>query len=98
MNIKALIASLCTGATLAVGAGSALAGEGKHHQGEMMEKKFSKMDADGDGMVSRAEYESMATDHFNNMDMDSNGMVSLEEMQQARQQMKQQMQQSRSGM
>ena len=58
-------------------------GGGKHakggHHGTMMEKMFEKMDADGDGSITKAEFDTFHDQRFDEIDADKDGKVTKEE-------------------
>ncbi|OFZ67641.1 MAG: hypothetical protein A2V79_10720 [Betaproteobacteria bacterium RBG_16_56_24] len=61
---------------------------GDHKHGAMHDRMgemhFMEMDADGDKMISRAEFDAAHNKHFQQMDADSNGKITHEEMEAAR--------------
>jgi Ca2+-binding EF-hand superfamily protein len=54
-----------------------------HHGGgepsEHADQKFKELDANGDGVVTWAEFNAMAEQHFAEADADKNGLISYEE-------------------
>jgi Ca2+-binding EF-hand superfamily protein len=54
-------------------------GGGSHHKGRM----FEKLDLNGDGVVTREEFNKAHEERFNKMDADSDGKVTKEEAQKA---------------
>ncbi len=68
-------------AVLTMNAIPALAEEGgkKHHGGMKMEKMFSEQDTDGNGTVSKAEFDAHATKRFESMDANKDGGLTQEE-------------------
>ena len=74
-----LVMALAGGAALSVSAGSHEDGEGGHH-GKFMRKMLDRMDADGDGLVSEAEFVGAHRERFAKMDADGDGQLSHEEM------------------
>jgi len=79
----ALVASL-----LAATAAPALAGGGMKHS--RAAEWFKSMDTDGDGQISQAEFDAGKPDRFSKFDLDADGKVTLEEMKQAREQLREQ--------
>lgn len=63
--------------------GSALA---CHHMGKG--EKFQKMDADGDGSISKSEFISKHEKKFSNMDADGDGVLTPQELKAAKEQRK----------
>ena len=53
--------------------------EGGHHKGDHKAKMFEKQDANGDGMISEAEFLDNAKKHFAEMDANGDGNVTKEE-------------------
>lgn len=53
-----------------------------HHEGDMGGKHpmMEKIDTDGDGQVSKAEFMAMHTERFEKMDANSDGVLSKDEM------------------
>jgi len=58
---------------LALSAPAALAGERGHHG-------FDRLDADGDGRITRAEMEERRSRHFERMDADGDGRITVAEL------------------
>ncbi len=50
------------------------------HMKAMVDEKFSMMDTNGDGMVSKEEYDAAMTKMFNDADTNGDGMLSKDEM------------------
>lgn len=48
--------------------------------GQMEDKHFKEMDTNGDGMVSKAEFDAAHDKHFKNMDTNGDGQLSRDEM------------------
>lgn len=68
-------------------AGGAAAGIAQAHQDSMhgsSEDRFKAMDTDGDGKISKAEFEAAVTARFMDADVNHDGKVTLEGMKQAR--------------
>lgn len=71
-----------TGVALMLSAAPALAG---HHEGKdggkqcPKHKMFDKMDADGNGSVSKAEFTAFHAKKFDKMDVDGDGVLTKEE-------------------
>lgn len=53
--------------------------DGKHHKGEMFEKK----DVNGDGVISKDEFLKAHEEKFNDIDMDKSGDLTKEELKEA---------------
>jgi hypothetical protein len=53
---------------------------GKHH-GEMDEMMFKKLDTNGDGVISRKEFNAFNARHFKELDTNKDGKLTLEELQ-----------------
>lgn len=53
---------------------------GKKDCGKRMEKKFSKLDTNGDGSISKKEFDGRHADKWAKMDADKDGKVTMEEM------------------
>lgn len=56
--------------------------------GEMMKEHHAKMDTDGDGNISKAEFLAVQEQRFNELDANSNGIIEKEEFQAFREKMK----------
>jgi hypothetical protein len=57
--------------------------DGDHKKGQKG-KMFEKLDADGDGTVTKAEFLSVHEEHFAKMDADGDGSITKEESEAAR--------------
>ncbi|MGH1457164.1 MAG: hypothetical protein ACRBDI_10315 [Alphaproteobacteria bacterium] len=83
MSFKKYLTLGVVGSSLIAMSGFAMAEhhEGKDHKGggKMMEKMFDKGDANGDGIITKAEFLANAEERFNKMDGDGNGEVTKEE-------------------
>jgi Ca2+-binding EF-hand superfamily protein len=68
--------------SISLGACSHYGGKG-HHGGKKMHKKihekFKKMDSDGDGAVSRVEFDKAHGEKFEKMDSNKDGKITMEE-------------------
>ena len=84
MNKYVLTAAMAV--ALGLTSGAALAGhhEGDHKGGKMMER----VDTDGDGKVSAAEFMAKHQEKFTQMDKDGDGFLTKEEMKDAHESMK----------
>ena len=85
---KLLLGAIAISA-LSIGANAALAeknGDGMHdeHKGKMMER----IDTNGDGMISKAEFMAKHEEKFTKMDVNNDGLLSMEEMKEAKAEMK----------
>ena len=67
-------------------AAPALAGGGMKHA--RAAEWFKSMDTDGDGQISQAEFDAGKHDRFSKFDLDADGRVTLEELKQAREQLR----------
>lgn len=65
----------------------AMAGESTHEPGEHRGKMMEKIDTDGDGKVSKAEFTASHEERFTKTDTDQDGFLSSEEMKAAWEQM-----------
>jgi hypothetical protein len=76
-------------ATLGLTAGAAMAEhhEGGYHKGKMMER----VDTDGDGQISKAEFMAKHEEQFSKVDVNGDGMLSKDEMKAARSERKEKM-------
>ncbi len=83
MSFKKYMTVGFVGAALVAVPGFAVAGDksGKAKEGghKMMEKMFSQADADGDGVITKAEFLKNAEERFDNMDGNGNGKLTKEE-------------------
>jgi len=75
--IGALTASVAVAALLAT---SVSAREGEHGARHDPGAMFQKADADGDGKVTKAEFEALRGDRFGGMDANGDGVVSKDEL------------------
>ena len=84
--MKKLILAAVAVSALSIASGAAMAEhhEGGYGKGKMMEK----VDTNGDGMISKAEFMAKHEEKFAKMDKDGDGNLSAEEMKQARGEMK----------
>ena len=57
---------------------------------------FERMDADGDGQISRAEHMSAAQERFNKMDANGDGYITKEEAAEMRDKMKEKIEDRRN--
>lgn len=69
------LAALC----LATGGAHAMSHEGKEGEKGEHKEMWGKLDADGNGSVSRQEYTDAMSKHFDRADADSDGQISKEE-------------------
>ena len=84
MNKFVLTAAMAVSLGLVSGAAMA-----EHHEGhDKGAKMMEKIDANGDGMVSRDEFLTKHEEKFNEMDADDDGNLTQEEMEAARKAMK----------
>jgi len=83
MNKLFLAAALL--GSVAIGSTAVMA---EHHEGDHKGKMMERIDTDGDGMVSKAEFMAKHEEKFAKMDADSDGMLTTEEMKEAKAQMK----------
>jgi len=85
---KLFLAAVAIGA-LSIAATAAIADNhgGEGHKGKMMEK----VDTDGDGKISKAEFMAKHESKFMKMDVDGDGFISKEEMKEAKGKMKNKM-------
>ena len=84
--MKNYVLTALMAATLGLTATAAIANdhEGGHHKGKMMEK----VDTNGDGVISKAEFMAKHEDMFAKMDANNDSQLTKEEMREARQAMK----------
>lgn len=71
----------------------------EHHEGKKGDHKgkmFEKHDTNGDGVISKDEFLSHATERFNKMDADGNGEVTKEEGEAAHEAMREKMKEKRA--
>lgn len=64
-------------------------------KGDKGAKMFEKMDTDGNGEISKAEFDAHHAEKFTKMDIDGNGSVTKEEAQTARENWKAEMKEKR---
>lgn len=90
-NWSTALAITALGATL-IAAGPALAdhheGPPSGHHGKMMGNMMKKIDADGDGRVSRDEFANFHTNKFNKMDTNGDDFIDADERKAHHEQMK----------
>lgn len=86
MKLAALLAAGFIFTTAA--APMALAG---NHEGDHKGGWFAKVDADGDGFISKSEFLAKHEEKFNKMDTDGDGKISKEEKMAAKEHMKKKM-------
>jgi Ca2+-binding EF-hand superfamily protein len=85
--MKITIACLATASSFVLTAGLAYAqGEAcdknmSQHHGEMDEMTFKKLDTNGDGVISRKEFNAFNARHFKTLDTNKDGKLSMEELQ-----------------
>lgn len=86
--MKKTIASLVAASCLALGVSPAHAegrecDENMHGQlyGQMDEMTFKKLDTNGDGVISRKEFDAFNARHFKELDTNKDGKLTLEELQ-----------------
>lgn len=84
MNKYVLTAAMALALGMTSGVAMAEHHEGGDHKGKMMER----VDTDGDGMISKAEFMAKHEEKFAKMDANNDGQLSKEEMKEAREHMK----------
>lgn len=91
--MKKLFLAVAAISALSIGSTAAIAGhhEGGEHKGKMMER----VDTDGDGKISKAEFMAKHESKFMKMDVNGDGFLSKDEMKEAKSKMKEKRQQMR---
>lgn len=88
MNKYVLSAAMAVALGLASGAAIAGHHEGGKHEGPRGEKMMERIDTDGDGVISKAEFMAKHEEKFTQMDTNGDGSLSKDEMEAAHAKMK----------
>lgn len=93
-SILSLTALLCTSSlTLAAASDDpAMPGHDKAGRQQQMQQRLKEIDSNGDGNISKAEFQAHGDKRFNKMDSNGDGLISPDERKQMHQQMQQQRQ------